>query len=44
MSGQAAACTREEVRAEIRKVECNNSNAKGGSTPSLSSMKTTNKR
>lgn len=41
MAGQAATCTRDEVRAAIKKVEC--SNSKGGSTPSMS-LKTTNKQ
>lgn len=41
MAGQAATCTRDEVRAAIRKVECSKSNT--GSAPSMS-LKTTNKQ
>lgn len=45
MSGQAAACTRDEVRSVIKSVECNKgSEGKSGGKMSLESMKTTNKK
>ena len=45
MSGQAAACTREEVRSEIKKVEHCHGNSGGNSyNVGKESMKTTNKK
>jgi hypothetical protein len=47
MSGQAAACTREEVRSKIKSVECNTqckAPGGGGSGDSLKSMKTTSNK
>ena len=47
MSGQAAACTREEVRSKIKSLECNTQSKApggGGSGDSLKSMKTTSNK
>ncbi len=44
MSGQAAACTRDEVRSAIKSVECDKGSEGKAPKMSLESMKTTNKK